>query len=223
MQEFRCRYPTFLKDPIHCVFPIFITSFRMIDKVMDLLRTETQEHIRNRAQIPSNETVVELNSFINAEGKVAIGTDKIGLSLFNIDEERVMKTPGRTTRNVDGRVEYIQPEVRLNLYVIFAANFTTYSEGLKHLSYLIGYFQKKRVISHANTPLLDPRLSELAVDLYTMTLEQQNYLWSIIGGKYLPSVAYQVRPVLIQDDEVEHEAKPVLEMQLRDQPIQPKK
>lgn len=191
----------------------------MIDKVMELLRDEVQEHLRIRGRLASNESVIELAKFVDAMGQVALSADSIGLTLFNIDEERVMKTPGRVTRHANGSVEYLQPEVRLNLYILFAANFEEYSEGLKFLSYVIGYFQKKRVIDHQNTPKLDPRISELAVDLYAMTLEQQNYLWSIIGGKYLPSVAYQVRPVLIQDDEVELQAVPVLELQLQEQPI----
>ena len=186
---------------------------------MLLLRDEAQEHLRIRGKLASNESVVELDRFVDPLGQVALPDDTIGLTLFNIDEERVMKSPGRIARHANGSIEYLQPEVRLNLYILFAANFGTYSEGLKFLSYVISYFQKKRVISHQNTPKLDPRIAELAVDLYAMTLEQQNYLWSILGGKYLPSVAYQVRPVLIQDEEVELEAKPVMELQIRNQSL----
>jgi hypothetical protein len=99
--------------------------------------------------------------------------------------------------------------------MLLAANFDDYEQGLKYIAWTVGFFQRKRVFNQANTPGMEPEMPEMAVDLYAMTLEQQNYLWTILGAKYLPSVAYQVRPVVIQEAEIELESVPVKEIDLR--------
>lgn len=190
----------------------------MIDKAMELLRDEAQEHIRIRERLASSDSVVELGSFVDATGRVSLPADRIGLTLFNIEEERAMKAPGNVAR---GAVERAQPEVRLNLHILFAANFENYSQGLKLLSRVIGHFQNKPVIDRHNTPKLDPKIAQLAVESYAMTLEQQSHLWSIIGGKYLPSVAFRARLAFFQDEEAEPAAVPVLNFRLQKQRIPP--
>jgi hypothetical protein len=162
--------------------------------------------------------LVHLTQFADNEGASAIPTNSVGMCLFNIDEERVMKNQGFVATKNGERVTYFQPEVRLNLYMLFAVNFGNYEQSLRYIGWTIGFFQRKRVFNSANTPGMEPDMPEIAVDLYAMTLEQQNYLWTILGAKYLPSIAYQVRPVVIQEEEIEFEAAPVMEIDLRHAP-----
>lgn len=186
----------------------------MIAQVAELLRSEVDSFVRRQAQLTTSTARVELTHF-EREGKLAIKASTVGMCIFNLDEERVMKTPGfAPVRNGD-RITYVQPEVRLNVYFLFAANFTDYAESLKHIAWIIGFFQTKRVFEAANTPAAPAGFEPLAVDLYPMSLEQQNYLWSILGVHYLPSVAYQVRPVVIQERRAEFEQRPVLETDVR--------
>ncbi len=161
--------------------------------------------------------IVRLTHFAETRDTIAIPNDTIGMCLFNLDEERILKTPGLQVRRNGDRVAFQQPEVRLNLYLLFAANFRQYSEALRFIGWTVAFFQSRRVFNHRNTPTLPPTVSEMAVDMYAMTLEQQNYLWSMLGIRYLPSVAYQVRPVVIQEAQVESEQVPVMEIDLRTQ------
>jgi hypothetical protein len=187
----------------------------MIADVTRLLRSELEQFLRRKAHLGAAENIVRLTHFFSGEGGAGIPNSSLGMCLFNLDEERIMRTPGLVaTRNGD-RISYAQPEVRLNLYLLFAANFPEYTTGLRFIGWTIAFFQSRRVFSARNTPAMPPTISDLAVDIYAMTLEQQNYLWNILGAKYLPSVAYQVRPVLIQEGEIEFEAPPVQEIDLR--------
>lgn len=188
----------------------------MIPQVIELLVGELQDHLRVRGRLAPGEERIIATRFQNPDGSSALPNDRVGLCLFNVDEERIMKTQNRIVSLVDGQVTYTQPEVRLNLYLLFAANFARYDTALQHIEWVVAYFQSKRVFTPANSPRMPAGLNELAVDLYSLTLEQQNYLWSILGAKYLPSVAYQIRPVLVQDDKIDANGAPVLEIQLRD-------
>jgi hypothetical protein len=38
------------------------------------------------------------------------------------------------------------------------------------------------------------------VELHSLNFEQINHLWSVSGGKYLPSVMYKIRQVVIDED-----------------------
>ena len=38
------------------------------------------------------------------------------------------------------------------------------------------------------------------MELYTMNFEQVNHLWSTLGGKYLPSVLYKMKMIVISDE-----------------------
>jgi hypothetical protein len=191
----------------------------VISEACQLLRSELEAFLRRKARLGPALELVRLTPFATADGASAIPPGLVGMCLFNIDEERVMKSPGLVPTRRGDRIEYVQPEVRLNLYLLFAANpaaspdpGAAYAEALRRIGWTVAFFQAKRVFDPKNTPGMAPGLAELAVDLYAMTLEQQNYLWSILGAKYLPSVAYQVRPVLIQEGEVQLDQAPVTEI-----------
>ncbi|MBL9126430.1 MAG: DUF4255 domain-containing protein [Verrucomicrobiales bacterium] len=186
----------------------------MVSEITSILKEDLERFLRRKAHLPPTDKVVSLTRITERDGVSSIDANTVGMCLFNLDEERIMRTPGLASVRTGDRVVATQPEVRLNLYILFAANFADYQTALRFLGWTIGFFQTKRVFAPRNTPAMDAAWSELAVDLYAMTLEQQNYLWSILGAKYLPSVAYQVRPVVIQEADIEAEGAPVTELQL---------
>ncbi len=186
----------------------------MLAEVLEVLRVDLEQFLRRKAALGPSRDVVQLVNFASGRDQLAIPADTVGMCLFNIDEERIMKSPGLIPNRNGGRVTMVQPEVRLSLYLLFAANWRVYSEAVKFIGWTVGFFQGKRVFNRGNTPSMTADMSELAVDLYAMTLEQQNYLWAMMGIRYLPSVAYQVRPVVIQESQTEFEQVPVLEIDI---------
>jgi hypothetical protein len=126
------------------------------------------------------------------------------LTLVNLEEERIAKSPNNFVR-VNDKVEYRNPKILLNLYCLFAVNHSSYDTALQYLSLIIQFFQYRNFIDHKNTPpdnglALDPKIDKLIFDMVSMNSEQVNHLWATLGGKYLPSVLYKVRMVSIEDD-----------------------
>jgi len=163
---------------------------------------------------------------VSGESGLAIPDKSLGLSLVNIEEEKIFKEQSATFINGDGTVEYRNPELKLNLYILISANYQNqnlndpsddYYEGLKQLSNVISFFQAKNVFTHDNTPVLAaeaPKIKKLILELYSYSFEQMYNFWSVLGTKYLPSVLYKVRLLTIQEGELISDASPIEEIEL---------
>lgn len=163
---------------------------------------------------------VFLTSVATERDGVVIPDSSLGLSLINIEEERVFKDQKTTKINEDGIAQHQNPDLKLNLYILISANFqdTTgqesddYVEGLKQLSYVISFFQAKNVFTIDNSPALadfDPSIRKLIVELYSYSFEQLYNFWTVVGTKYLPSVLYRVRLLRIQEEAITDSNLPI--------------
>jgi hypothetical protein len=123
----------------------------------------------------------------------------IGLTLVNVEEERTVKTQTVALIDSDGRVSHVNPEIKLNLYMLVTSNFANYPTALEHLSAVIRFFQSKNVFYSQNSPTLPQSIGKLVAELYTINFEQQNHLWGSLGAKYVPSVIYRLRLLIIQE------------------------
>ena len=189
----------------------------MIEEALDFLKEEVEQHLSLvNSNVVNGDGFVVLSNVANSDGTWAIPPNKIGMSLINIEEERIMKDQVFEHKNLNGEYERYNPNIKLNLYVLFCANFVNsgqetsiYGEGLKQLSHVIGYFQGKNVFTPDNSPSMDPILQKLIVDIYSYSFEQQYNFWSILGAKYLPSVLYKIRLVTFQEKQVENQNIPI--------------
>lgn len=180
----------------------------MIHFALDFLAQEVNAYLELKNGVVGEKIV--LTNVATQEGNWAIPNNRVGLSLINIEEERIFKDQRTAVVNSEGKTENFNPEIKLNLYIIFTANYTSgdtetsgveYKEGLKQLSYVISFFQEKYVFTSANSPLLaqiDQNIQKLIVELYSYSFEQLYSFWSVIGAKYLPSVLYRVRLLSFQ-------------------------
>src|SRR4029078_11388364 len=77
----------------------------------------------------------------------------ISVLLINMEEEHTLRAadPFRRTA-ANGTHQNIQPEIRLNLYVLFVARFSEYKDALHALSLVIRYFQNHRLFTHSDAP-----------------------------------------------------------------------
>lgn len=135
-------------------------------------------------------------------------TDKVVATVINIEQEGSLRNLPfrRTVQSASGILEGVeqQPEIYLNIYVLFAANKSNYSVALQRISQVISFFQRGYVFTQANTPVLIAlNIQKVIFDLYSTQFEQLNQLWSIMGGKYIPSVVYKMRLAVIQDADEE--------------------
>ena|SRR5690554_2656984 len=145
--------------------------------------------------------------------------NNVFMSLINVEENRVSRDPHNYLRNGTDIV-LKNPAVHLYLTVLFTSVRPEggYGLALQDLQQVIGFFQNKHVFDHSNTAALDPGIEKLILEMISLNLEQLQQLWSMLGGKYHPSVAYKLRMItldsvtdqtgtLIKEIEVHHSHK----------------
>lgn len=152
----------------------------------------------------SNRYVTMVHMAEQETGGTLVDAGKMGCALVNVEEERVGKAQHPYTANVSGNFALVNPEIRLNLYLLFASypGNNNYESSLKLVANTVAFFQGKNEFNTTNSPGLNPAIDTLQLDLYSIPLEEQSYLWGAIGAKYMPSVVYKVRLIAIQDNRV---------------------
>lgn len=204
----------------------------MIHTCLSFLTNELNEYLKVRTGSPTVDRVF-LTSVATEGGGVVIPDKSVGVSLINIEEDRVYKDQKSTVINSFGNVERLNPEIKLNLYVLISANFQNtseedssddYVEGLKQLSFIISFFQARNVFTPENSPKLaeyDPNLKKLVVELYSYSFEQLYNFWSVVGTKYLPSVLYKIRMLTFQEREFFDSNAPIEKIAINSKTKQP--
>ena len=199
----------------------------MIDNALKFVAAEVNRYVVrkiNPQQDPSINKLVVLGNITKAQDEGNNQQNPVAgkavLSLVNIEEDRISKSPQNFVK-VNDKVEYRNPKIFLNLYCLFAVANTTYDTALQHLSLIIQFFQYKNVLNHQNSPAasepkLDPRIDKLVFDMISLNFEQVNHLWGTLGGKYLPSVLYKMRLVTIEDDTPQQQADPIFNIAVND-------
>ncbi|HNW89162.1 MAG TPA: DUF4255 domain-containing protein [Bacteroidales bacterium] len=175
----------------------------MIDNALLFIKKHIGSELKTRIGVNEGDVVIDS---INKEGS----SDNLLITLINIEEEKYYKEQNHYIKN-DSDVpgfKIVNPEIKLNLYVLFSAQNKTYSEALKQVSHIITIFQGKNIFEKedfAKYPEIKD-LESLIVELYSLTLEQNNNLWQTLGSKLVPSVLYKVKLISMQDNKKLSEA-----------------
>ena len=199
----------------------------MIHDVLDFLRSRLNEYLNLKLDSTGNgqSNFVQLaNVAWNDSESQSTSTDgsvsNAFITLVNIEEDRISRPQENTARNNNGTV-YKNPKMYLNLYLLFAVNLSSYYESLKRLSYIIQFFQYQNVFTSLSTPDLPVGVEKLILDLDTLSFQDLNNLWGIMGSKYLPSVLYKVRLVTISEEFVMGQGGLISEMLINANNLQP--
>ncbi len=192
----------------------------MINESLKFLAEEVNRYLNLKIPNPTltqprlvvSNIAVANDSNASVEPKV---DDRAVLTLVNVEEDKVAKQQEHYSKT-DSSTVYINPPLYLNFYILFAMNRTSYSDSLRFLGHIIQFFQHQFVFTPVSHPGLDAKIQRLVVDLHNMSFEQTNHLWSVLGGKYYPSVMYKVRQVTINEDAVISESGFIKEIQIND-------
>ncbi|MCB9264748.1 MAG: DUF4255 domain-containing protein [Lewinellaceae bacterium] len=207
----------------------------MIFESLSIVRDELAAYIRSNGGSQTEDEVI-LGNVASLEGEEGNELkNKIIMSLVNVEEESTLKNVPAFER-VGGNIEYRNPAVYLNVYLLFCANYqrgaTPYEDALKRLSHVIQFVQGKNVFTIANSPNSrtsasvaggaedggvvvvenDVKEIKLILDLYTLTFEQINHLWGSLGGKQIPFVMYKGRLVKVREPKLRSSGPPVYEV-----------
>ena len=195
--------------------------------VLDFLRSRLNEYLNLKLDSTGNgqSNFVQLaNVAWNDSESQSTSTDgsvsNAFITLVNIEEDRISRPQENTARNNNGTV-YKNPKMYLNLYLLFAVNLSSYYESLKRLSYIIQFFQYQNVFTSLSTPDLPVGVEKLILDLDSLSFQDLNNLWGIMGSKYLPSVLYKVRLVTISEEFVMGQGGLITEMLINANNLQP--
>ena len=141
--------------------------------------------------------------------------NKVVLSLLNIEEETSLKNQN-FTHFQDGKTVYKNNPIHLNVYIIFSCNRSTYDFSLRSLGAIIEFFQAKKVFNQKNTVfsknlqvMRDVKEFQFTVELFTPSLEQHNYIWSMLGGKAYPCALYKINVIHLERTHLLHEGTPI--------------
>lgn len=179
----------------------------MLHKALEFLKDQLKPAVSPSGQFEA----VELTALVNAKGDLNIQDGQLNIMIVNIEEERFLKVQPQREKRTGDQVQFANPEIKLNLLIMLAISpaKTDYAGALERLSEAITFFQGTSFFEKAWFPALGPEIEQLSVELYSLTLEQQNQLWASLGAKYLPSVVYKVR-LLVIDRALFDEKKPVI-------------
>ncbi|MGB8192459.1 MAG: DUF4255 domain-containing protein, partial [Chitinophagaceae bacterium] len=135
-----------------------------------------------------NAVAGNISEILTAGGSNPINDADVIISVINIEENRMSRDP-RNYVHSGTNIFSKNPAVHLNLTLLFTAlrSEAAYGPALQNLQRVIQFFQGKYVFDHINTPILDPGIEKLILEMVTMNLEQLNHLWAILGSRYQPS------------------------------------
>jgi len=169
----------------------------MLNKALNFL----EDQLNARLSVPGQPETVLLTSIVNDKGELNIQSGQLGLMLVNVEEEKILKTQLPREKRTGDQVQFANPEIKLNLLLLLAVNPGTdnYVSALDRLSQAITFFQGTSWFDNIAYPALSPEIEEISMELFSLSLEQQNQLWASIGAKYIPSVVYKMRLVVIDE------------------------
>ena len=166
----------------------------MLDVAATFLRDELNSYLARRTG--SDTVQVQLSRIVDDAGKVSFSNDSLALTLINIEEDRVLRGQAPEYVIRDGQHVRAEPSLRLNLLFMISANFRSYDQALKYISYTLAFFQSQPSFRPETHPGMDG-LSQLSMELQSLSYEQLNQLWAFIGAKQLPSIVYRARLVVL--------------------------
>lgn len=119
---------------------------------------------------------------------------------------------------------YQNPDVVLNLHLLFTANYMDYGIALTRLSQLVAIFQHQAKLTAAdvNFPNGAYKNKSLKFSLHSPSLEEWNNIWGMHGNVQLPAALYHVQSANIAlIPETFKAAPPITEISLTDKPLLP--
>jgi hypothetical protein len=175
----------------------------MIDIAISHIAAQLNQSLRRNLQV--GEDLVVVSNIVEQDGTLAQHVaNKLVVSLVNIERDTL---PHRGTAHSGtslGRMGQSPEPLYLNLLLMFAANFSgsNYVEALKFISATVAFFQGRPVLDHQSSPDLDSRIERLVLEIENLALSDLSNLWSILSGKYVPSVLYRVRMVAVDSSQI---------------------
>jgi len=166
----------------------------MIDRALNYLREQLNDHLAAASQtdIDADQNHVVFPKRDKPEPEFKLGA--VTLLLAGVQHEPILRAADmHLAAGADGSTVRVSPTLRLQLMVLAAARHGDYAESLRALSLIAAWGQAHPVIDRNTAPKLDPNIDRLTLEFVSLTITEQNELWSSLGTGYLPSLLYRIR------------------------------
>lgn len=174
----------------------------MISQSLQFTNDALDQFLKTRFGL--DESKVLLNNLIDSDGTVPQqNQNMVVISLINVEKETNKPFYVRNRQTLTGSYADINPAARYNLDLLISANFEEYSETLKYLDAVIGFFQSRPCIDANVLSAIPAGVNKLEFEIEKITYHQMQSLWTAMGAKYQPSVIYKMRLVTVQANEAE--------------------
>jgi hypothetical protein len=188
----------------------------MIDKILLFLKSGLNTYLTSgrSPNDPQDEQVV-FAEWKNTDS-ISFKLGSVSMMLVKLEQEHSLRAEDPFSRILpDGNVQKGQPEIRLNLHLLFIAHYQQYEDSLRYLSAIIQYFQGHRLLNHQNSPALAEHIEQLTLEFVSLSFSEQNEIWGALRLPYHPSVLYKVKMVVFRDEDFHAAISAVEEKTLR--------
>lgn len=165
----------------------------MIDKAVVFL----QKHLNGKFRDETAQDRVVLAKV--QKDYVELATEAVTIIMVGLEPDPMARSadPFRAVTPGGGSAP-VRPELRLNLYLLFAARFAAYESSLRYISRILQYFQENPVLTAQNAPEIDPEIDKLVMELQELPFTQQNDIWSTLKVAANPSALYRMKMVVFR-------------------------
>lgn len=173
----------------------------MLDQALKIITSRLNGFINQHVDI--DEDIVEMASPVSPDGVMPVeANDKILIFVANISKDTLPYS--RSCQSVKSGIVPSIDALYLNVHISIAANFhgNRYIEALSFLSMAIQCLHENPVLDRFIVADMPAGLDKLILDIENTDLNEVSNLWGMLGGKYLPSIFYKVRMLIIQPEGV---------------------
>jgi hypothetical protein len=142
----------------------------------------------------------EWSNIIDQNGTVLIQSPAIAVTLVKIEKETFVNKSNTVYKDVGYGTSV--PSLNINLYLQFAAYNADHGQALKRIGWILSYFQSNPVLTLKNAPKLakvGAGVDKLIFEIVNYSHQELSNLWSQLGAKYIPSVVYKMRMIIIDE------------------------
>lgn len=164
----------------------------MIGDVLSFISDKLNEYLGSFYDLP--ETLVALGAPGTEEPEE--GMNRMLISLLNVEREGAAGFAAGYSKDSSGRVEKKSPAWHINLYMVIAAVYEDkrYADGLRMLSMAVRFLQ-------GESGFVLPGGQKFTLEFVSLNIQELTNVWSILGGKYYPSVVCKVRMLTFDSTE----------------------
>lgn len=186
----------------------------MIEKALSFLVADLNAALARKFAAPTDLAV--LAPVTGDDGKPPKETDnRLILTLVNVEREPIAGNTAQRSREVDGARFSAAAPLNINLLVMASANFNSnYSDGLRVLSATLGHFQANPLFTPATSPDLPPVFERLTMEWKEASTANIHNLWTVLGGRYLPSALYLARMLVLDGGLTGDEVTPITKLSI---------